>query len=189
MMRDKTISALVALAVCPGEKDEQSDICSKCTYAADGSVCAKMLRRENMLTLQEYLAESETKKRFRKSDPDLYSRVTDILCDIGIPANLKGYDCLREAILMAVNNNHLIGAITKELYPGVAKKLGTTDNQVERAIRHAIEAAWERSDIKVLQKWFGPRTNRNNSKPTNSEFIALIADKLRWEFGLGRSVR
>lgn len=112
---------------------------------------------------------------------DLESRVTEILHEIGVPAHIKGYYYLRSAIMWATNDKHLIEAITKELYPGIAEEFHTTASRVERAIRHAIEVAWGRGDIEILHKWFGWTVSSTRGKPTNSEFIALVSDKLRLE--------
>ena len=105
--------------------------------------------------------------------------VTNIIHEIGVPAHIKGYQYLREAIIIAVNDMDVINAITKVLYPQVAKNFGTTPSRVERAIRHAIEVAWDRGDLDTLQKFFGYTVSNTKGKPTNSEFIALIADKLQ----------
>jgi two-component system response regulator (stage 0 sporulation protein A) len=104
--------------------------------------------------------------------------VTDIIHEIGVPAHIKGYHYLRESILIVVNDMDTINAVTKVLYPEVAKKFNTTPSRVERAIRHAIEVAWDRGDIEVLQKYFGYTVSGIKGKPTNSEFIAMIADRL-----------
>lgn len=104
--------------------------------------------------------------------------VTNIIHEIGVPAHIKGYHYIREAIIMAVNDMDVINAITKVLYPTVAKKFGTTASRVERAIRHAIETAWNRGDIDTLNRFFGYTVSNAKGKPTNSEFIAMIADKL-----------
>ena len=106
------------------------------------------------------------------------SRVTAIIHEVGVPAHIKGYQYLREAICIAVNDMDVINAVTKVLYPAVAKRFGTTSSRVERAIRHAIEVAWDRGDLETLQKYFGYTVNGAKGKPTNSEFIALIADRL-----------
>ena len=105
--------------------------------------------------------------------------VTENLHQIGVPAHIKGYHYLREAIMLSVNNPDIINSITKELYPTVAKKFSTTPSRVERAIRHAIEVAWDRGDIDTLNDFFGYTIHNTKGKPTNSEFIAMIADKLR----------
>lgn len=110
---------------------------------------------------------------------DLECIVTDIIHQIGIPAHIKGYHFLRYAIMLCVENTEMINCITKLLYPSVAAKFGTTSSRVERAIRHAIELAWDRGDIDVLNSYFGYTIRGTKGKPTNSEFIALISDKLR----------
>ena len=107
--------------------------------------------------------------------------VTSIIHEIGVPAHIKGYHYLREAIILAVNNIDVINAITKVLYPTVARKFQTTPSRVERAIRHAIETAWNRGDLDTLNRFFGYTVSNTKGKPTNSEFIAMIADKLNLE--------
>ncbi len=110
---------------------------------------------------------------------DLELMITEIIHQIGVPAHIKGYHYLREAITLAVNNADIINSVTKQLYPSVAKKFQTTSSRVERAIRHAIEVAWDRGDIDVLNSYFGYTIHNERGKPTNSEFIAMISDKLR----------
>jgi len=107
--------------------------------------------------------------------------VTDVIREIGIPAHIKGYQYLREAITMIVADNNFLGAVTKELYPTVAQKYSTTPSRVERAIRHSIEVAWNRGNMDMINRLFGCTVNRDKGKPTNSEFMAMIADKLRME--------
>ena len=109
---------------------------------------------------------------------DLERQVTAIIHEIGVPAHIKGYQYLREAIGLAVADMEIINAVTKVLYPAVAKKFGTTASRVERAIRHAIEVAWDRGDLETLQKYFGYTVSNAKGKPTNSEFIAMIADRI-----------
>ena len=111
-------------------------------------------------------------------EPSLEAVVTDIIHEIGVPAHVKGYQYLREAICITVNDMDAINAVTKVLYPAVAKKFATTPSRVERAIRHAIEIAWDRGDLETLQKFFGYTVSNIKGKPTNSEFIAMIADSL-----------
>lgn len=113
------------------------------------------------------------------TDPELELMVTEIIHQIGVPAHIKGYHYLREAIILSVKNSEIINSVTKLLYPTVAKNHGTTSSRVERAIRHAIEVAWDRGDIDVLNSYFGYTIQNDRGKPTNSEFIAMISDKLR----------
>ncbi len=115
----------------------------------------------------------------RSDKTSIESMVTGIIHEIGVPAHIKGYQYLREAIIIAVNDMDVINAITKVLYPQVAKTFQTTPSRVERAIRHAIEVAWDRGDLDTLQRFFGYTVSNTKGKPTNSEFIALIADKLQ----------
>ncbi|MCI8623677.1 MAG: sporulation transcription factor Spo0A [Provencibacterium sp.] len=112
-------------------------------------------------------------------EADLEMMVTEIIHQIGVPAHIKGYHYLRDAIIMCVQTPAIINSVTKQLYPNVAKLHGTTSSRVERAIRHAIEVAWDRGDIDVLTSYFGYTVHNTRGKPTNSEFIAMIADKLR----------
>ena len=114
--------------------------------------------------------------------PDIESQVTKIIHQIGVPAHIKGYQYLRTAILMTINDNDIINSVTKVLYPSVAKKYSTTTSRVERAIRHAIEVAWDRGDIDTLNSYFGYNIQNNRGKPTKSEFIAMIADNLRLKY-------
>lgn len=113
---------------------------------------------------------------------DLESQVTKIIHQIGVPAHIKGYQYLRTAILMTIEDNEIINSVTKILYPSVAKKYATTTSRVERAIRHAIEVAWDRGDIDTLNSYFGYTIQNDRGKPTNSEFIAMIADNLRLKY-------
>jgi len=113
---------------------------------------------------------------------DLEKDVTDMIHEIGVPAHIKGYQYLREAIMMSVEDVEMLGSITKVLYPTIAKKYQTTSSRVERAIRHAIEVAWSRGRMETLEALFGYTINMGKGKPTNSEFIALIADKIRLQY-------
>ena len=127
-------------------------------------------------TTSSYILTSEQKS---KTPIDLETEITNIIHEIGVPAHIKGYMYLREAITMVVNDMELLSAVTKELYPSIAKKYNTTASRVERTIRHAIEVAWGRGQIEAINKLFGYTVHNDKGKPTNSEFIAIIADKLR----------
>ena len=116
--------------------------------------------------------------------PDIEAQVTRIIHQIGVPAHIKGYQYLRTAILLTVRDSEMINSVTKVLYPSVAKKYQTTTSRVERAIRHAIEVAWDRGDVDTLNSYFGYTIQNNRGKPTNSEFIAMIADNLRLKYKL-----
>lgn len=129
---------------------------------------------------QQTIHATATKTNSQRSAAfDLELTVTDIIHQIGIPAHIKGYCYLRDAIMLSVNDRQMINSVTKLLYPTVAKNNKTTSSRVERAIRHAIEVAWDRGDVEILDSYFGYTIQNNRGKPTNSEFIAMIADKLR----------
>ncbi len=117
-----------------------------------------------------------------RKEHDLEKDVTDIIHEIGVPAHIKGYQYLREAIMMSVEDGEMLSAVTKLLYPAIAKKYHTTSSRVERAIRHAIEVAWNRGNMDTLDSMFGYTINVGKGKPTNSEFIALIVDKMRLHY-------
>ena len=119
-------------------------------------------------------------ERVEEQKPDdLEHTVTEIIHEVGVPAHIKGYQYLREAIMMSVNDMDMLNSITKVLYPTIAKKFDTTSSRVERAIRHAIEVAWSRGKMDTIDELFGYTVNNGKGKPTNSEFIALITDKIR----------
>lgn len=124
---------------------------------------------------------SMIRDRKRSNKFDLDASITNIIHEIGVPAHIKGYMYLREAIAMVYNDIELLGSITKVLYPDIAKKYNTTASRVERAIRHAIEVAWSRGNVESISNLFGYTVNMTKAKPTNSEFIAMVADKLRLE--------
>ena len=110
------------------------------------------------------------------------SRITQIMRDVGVPAHIKGYQYMRDAVLLVIDDIELISSVTKRLYPELAKSYNTTPIRVERAIRHAIEVAWTRGQVETIHELFGYTINTKKGKPTNSEFIAMIADKLRLEY-------
>ena len=148
-------------------------IIKPCEYIALSNRIESALKdRDNPKPKQEPHTLSDTEN-------DLETQVTKIIHQIGVPAHIKGYQYLRSAIIMTMNDTELINSITKQLYPGVAKKYGTTSSRVERAIRHAIEVAWDRGDVEVINSFFGYTVQSSRGKPTNSEFIALVADNLR----------
>ncbi len=121
-------------------------------------------------------------KEEKREPHDLEKDVTDMIHEIGVPAHIKGYQYLREAIMMSVEDNSMLSSITKILYPTIAKRYQTTPSRVERAIRHAIEVAWSRGKMETLDALFGYTVNTGKGKPTNSEFIALIADRIRLKY-------
>ena len=146
----------------------------------DADVMASRMAR--MMGIKRVVKESEEEKEMERREneaPDTEMMVTEIIHQIGVPAHIKGYGYLRQSILLAIDDPEMINHITKLLYPTVAKLNATTSSRVERAIRHAIEVAWDRGDVDILNSYFGYTIHNSRGKPTNSEFIAMIADKLR----------
>ena len=137
----------------------------------------------NALTekILELTKDTKTNLGFNIDDKNLQVNVTHILHELGVPSHIKGYHYLREGIKLLYNNPELIGGITKELYPSIAKKFSSTDTRVERSIRHAIEVSWNRGNWDLMQELFGYSVDIDKAKPTNSEFIVTIADKLRMD--------
>ena len=174
-MKKKMFTMMLRLALCPGTFCND-DVCQMCPCRNNPN-CEQSLRAE----ATAMLLESQEPVPAQLQPVDLETRVTEIIHEIGVPAHIKGYHYLRSAIMRATQDKYLIEAITKELYPSIAKEFCTTPSRVERAIRHAIEVAWDRGDIETLQKWFGWTVSNTKGKPTNSEFIALVSDKLRLE--------
>jgi len=127
------------------------------------------------------LQRGTTLRNQKNREVNLETKITGILHEIGVPAHIRGYHYMRDAIMMAVDDLDILNYITKELYPTIAKKSNTTPSRVERAIRHAIEVAWSRGKVEVIDSMFGYTISNHKGKPTNSEFIALIADRLRLE--------
>ena len=140
---------------------------------------ASVVERVRLLAAQHWSEGEEGAASPASARQTLEANVTAIIHEIGVPAHIKGYQYLREAIIMTVEDMDVINAVTKVLYPEVARKFGTTASRVERAIRHAIEVAWDRGDLDTLQKYFGFTVSNSKGKPTNSEFIAMIADRLQ----------
>ena len=145
-----------------------------------GNYCMlKPCRAQSVIERARLLCDAPALQLQEEGDArDMERQVTAIIHEIGVPAHIKGYQYLREAITLAVGDMEVINAVTKVLYPAVAKKFGTTASRVERAIRHAIEVAWDRGDLETLQKYFGYTVSNAKGKPTNSEFIAMIADRI-----------
>lgn len=144
-----------------------------------------MLKPFELKTLANRILSLVTDGKIRNSADkraDMEVVVTEVIHQLGVPAHIKGYHYLREAILSSLSNQELLEGITKELYPRVAQKFDTTSSRVERAIRHAIEIAWDRGNVDTINSFFGYTVNTSKGKPTNSEFIALISDKLRLKY-------
>ena len=148
-----------------------------------GNAAVKENVQENVIFTDEGYKSSRYESRDSiKVEHDLEKDVTEMIHEIGVPAHIKGYQYLRDAIMMSVNDIEMLGSITKVLYPTIAKKYETTSSRVERAIRHAIEVAWNRGRMETLNSLFGYTISGGKGKPTNSEFIALIADKIRLSY-------
>lgn len=163
----------------------------------DTKVFVESLRQENIALmtenyeLQKKLLFYEVGQKIERpilaptTTGDIHTVITGMLHELGVPAHVKGYEFLRQAITMVYNDIGILGGITKVLYPSIADKYGTTSSRTERAIRHAIELAWTRGNIETISRVFGYTVQINRSKPTNSEFIAMVADKLRVERKVG----
>lgn len=155
-------------------------------------ILSELLTRENKLQIMitvpgkesgdEQPVSEESTSVSAEKPRDLEKDVTNMIHEIGVPAHIKGYQYLREAIMMSVDDTEMLGSVTKVLYPTIAKRYQTTPSRVERAIRHAIEVAWSRGKMETLDALFGYTINTGKGKPTNSEFIALIADRIRLSY-------
>ncbi len=151
----------------PWDKDEKTLV--KCVLDTSKTISTM----NKAIQIEDIIVKQGNKEK------DLNMLVTQMIHEIGVPAHIKGYLYLRTAIIMAVENMDVLNAVTKQLYPDIAKEYGTTDTRVERAIRHAIEVAWERGNIDVIHDLFGYTIQADKGKPTNSEFIALMSDRIR----------
>ncbi len=140
----------------------------------------KQIKGESRLVDNHRVSTFENKSNYMERN--LETDVTNIIHEIGVPAHIKGYQYLRDAIMMSVNDSEMLNSITKLLYPSIAKQHKTTPSRVERAIRHAIEVAWSRGKMDTIDDLFGYTVSNGKGKPTNSEFVALIADKIRLEY-------
>ena len=134
---------------------------------------------ERVVQLSSWKSLSSAREYSENSEENIEVIISEIMHRIGVPAHIKGYQYLRDAIKRSVSDPEMLGSVTKVLYPAVAKEFSTTSSRVERAIRQAIEVAWDRGDVEVLNSYFGYTIQNQRGKPTNSEFIAMIADKLR----------
>ncbi|GAF63818.1 stage 0 sporulation protein A [Bacillus sp. TS-2] len=146
-----------------------------------GSTKQSFIQKSNSNSTSTLTSSHSSQRNENRHSFNLDASITSIIHEIGVPAHIKGYMYLREAITMVYNDIELLGSITKVLYPDIAKKFNTTASRVERAIRHAIEVAWSRGNIDSISSLFGYTVSHTKAKPTNSEFIAMVADKLRIE--------
>ena len=177
---NKVMNALVNLMVCP--RHPGTSCCGKCSYRGTES-CYENLISDSMTMLHAHFGAQVS----AKAAPDYAMQVTNVMREIGIPAHVLGYKYARRAILLAIGDDMYVNAVTKYLYPTIAKEFNTTASRVERAIRHAIEVAWSRGDLDVLMHYFGNTIDRNKGKPTNTEFIAAIAEHLKLVNGVDSS--
>lgn len=170
---DKITNLLVHLAVCPGDYHLTCEICQDCPARSKNS-CKQSLKEQAMQLYRDEYSDF-------KSTYNVESRIVEVLKDLGVPTHLRGYDYLRSAITMCVKDKTIQGSITGRLYPELAKRYDATPSRVERAIRHAIEVAWDRCDLDVLKQFFGNTISPTKFKTTNSEFISCVANRLRME--------
>ena len=175
-VKAKPVSTLILSSFARGCMAEQVAARGGDYYMMKPCRIASVVERVRLLAADRWVEDSDRSVSPAAARQTLEANVTAIIHEIGVPAHIKGYQYLREAIIMTVED---INAVTKILYPEVARKFGTTASRVERAIRHAIEVAWDRGDVDILNSYFGYTIHNGRGKPTNSEFIAMIADKLR----------
>ena len=154
------------------------EVINKCMEIGVNYYMLKPYNVESLVNIITSITSSNSSKLY-VNDKDLKQAITSLLHSLGIPSHIKGYNYIRDSIDLMYNNPSMIGAITKELYPEIANRYDTTSSRVERAIRHAIEVSWSRGDYDVMEDLFGHSVDYDRAKPTNSEFIATIADKLR----------
>ena len=189
-----SLDGLGLLGMLPEEDRPQiiavSSLCNDATVtqALEKGVCYFMAKPVHVPSLLEQMRRALTPDASPTVGTDLEGQVSAIIHEIGVPAHIKGYQYVREAIIVAVEDMDVINAVTKVLYPEVAKRFGTTPSRVERAIRHGIEVAWDRGDLDTLQHYFGYTVNSAKGKPTNSEFIAMIADRISLQRKQVRSI-
>ena len=177
-VKSKPVSTLILSGFARGCMADQVAARGGDYYMMKPCRIASVVERVRLLAAQHWSEGGENHAGPATARQTLEANVTAIIHEIGVPAHIKGYQYLREAIIMTVEDMDVINAVTKVLYPEVARKFGTTASRVERAIRHAIEVAWDRGDLDTLQKYFGFTVSNSKGKPTNSEFIAMIADRL-----------
>ena len=168
---------IIVSAVGNAEFEEQIISCGADYYFIKPIKPAAVAKRVERIL--EWKGEKSKRARGAMTEDEIEVVISDIMRQIGVPAHIKGYQYLRKAIVLCVNDSEMLGSVTKILYPTVAKEFGTTASRVERAIRHAIEVAWDRGDVDVLSSFFGYTIQAQRGKPTNSEFIAMIADKIK----------
>ena len=177
-VKERPVSTLILSSFARGCMAEQVAARGGDYYMMKPCRIPSVVERVRLLAADRWAEDNDRPAAGAAARQNLEANVTAIIHEIGVPAHIKGYQYLREAIIMTVEDMDVINAVTKVLYPEVARKFGTTASRVERAIRHAIEVAWDRGDLETLQKYFGYTVSNAKGKPTNSEFIAMIADRL-----------
>ena len=179
-MKDKMMSTMIRLACCPGKCDPNNpdEFCTICPHMGADD-CEAKLREASLKLLQDFEAQKGSANASKQ--PSLRMRITQVMHELGMPAHIMGYEYMRYALQLVLEDKRLINNITKGLYPMVARQFNTTASRVERAMRHAVEVTWDRGDVYTLERWFGSTISPMKGKPTNSEFIALLADKLTLE--------
>lgn len=175
-LNEKPLVAVISSVDSPDFEEQM--IKAGANYYFIKPVTAKSVARR-VVSLASWKSEKQKRQNSIARDGDIEVTISDIMRQIGVPAHIKGYQYLRTAIKLSVNDSEMLASVTKLLYPTVAKMYNTTASRVERAIRHAIEVAWDRGDVDVLSSYFGYTIQSQRGKPTNSEFIAMIADKLK----------
>lgn len=178
-MNNRDVGTVLKLIMCPGVYNHTTpaDICKTCQHRGKTN-CPSHLRAEGIAIVQRCQEQSAESHAGATS---LEIRVTKLLHELGVPAHIRGHNYLRDSIMLTVADPSVVNMITKELYPAVAKQHNSTPSRVERAIRHAIEVAWCRGNVEAIHRLFGYTVKDSKGKPTNSECIAMIADKLRLE--------
>lgn len=175
---DKLTTYLVHATLCPGVCLEHSEICKDCE-SREATACARDLKEK---LLASYI---EQRNRDQIDQLTLTGHVTNVLRELGVPANIKGFQLLRTALVWAVRKESIVYNMMSELYPQLAAAYNTTASRAERNVRHAIESAWNRSDPDTQYKYFGNTVSYNKDKPTNGEFISIVADKIRFDMQMG----
>lgn len=196
--RNYEMEAMVRMAMCEGTHNT-CKYSGTCPYSTYGDACANELTKHCRAALHECFMNlgfpiNEGSRLFEvpsvpvpvtvtsnaaRKNAELEVRVTKILHELGVPAHILGYNYVREAVVIAINDPNVLAGITKILYPAIAKRFGTTASRVERAIRHAIEVAWDRGNLDIIRQYFGYTVSGLKGKPTNSEFISMLADTIR----------
>ena len=180
---NKVLKAVVSLQVCP-RRNGASECCKACDFVGTPCCSDKLLTHCKEVLNEYFMQRNDT---VTTNAPDYEDYVSDVLLEVGIPVSLIGYRYIRRAIILATNDHEYVNSVTKLTYPTIADEFKVTSARVERGIRHCIEVAWTRGDADVLMKYFGNTINFNKGKPTNTEFIATMAEHVKRHFRAGSS--